>query len=219
MRGRIDRAEAGMFRCWENNLSECPIEQRQEHVAAPSAHAVVRSALRDQGWSRRLSERVAGARAGGRGWEPPLLAARGLDVFGPAQVDRRREILGQQRGGPIGAADPAAGAVAKLVLRLLQQSRLGQQVEQGRGDRLGAKKNPGVDRGRQPAERVVRPGRVFVVGARRAQPRPHRQQPHGRRVPGVVDVIVRGVVGLPFGQGAAQPGFVFCGRHQPLVVV
>src|SRR6516162_4874187 len=26
-------------------------------------------------------------------------------------------------------------------------------------------------------------------------------------------------MGLPFGQGAAQPGLVFRGRHQPLVVV
>ena len=77
-----------------------------------------------------------------------------MDVFGPAQIDRRFEILGQQRRDPFRAADPAAGTLPELVLRLLQQSRLGQQVNEGRGDRLGAEKDAGVDRRRQPAQRL-----------------------------------------------------------------
>jgi hypothetical protein len=105
-------------------------------------------------------------------------------------------------------------------LRLLQQRRLGQQVNEGRGgDRLGAEEDAGFDRRRRAAQRIVCPGRVFVVGAWRAQPRPHRQEPHRRRVPSLVDVVVRGVVGLSFRQSAAQPSLVFRGRHQPLVVV
>jgi len=96
-------------------------------------------------------------------------AADTLD--GPAEATRCQTVFPA-------AAHPAAGAVAELVLRLSQQSPVGQQVEQSRGDRLGAEKDAGVDRRRQPAQRIVRPGRVLVVGARRAQPRPHRQQPH-----------------------------------------
>src|SRR5271163_1573472 len=76
----------------------------------------------------------AGARADSGGRDPPFLAARGLHVFGPAQIDRRPKILGQQRRYPSRAADTPAGAFPELVLRLLQQSRLGQQVEEGRGD-------------------------------------------------------------------------------------
>src|SRR5438046_2376432 len=40
------------------------------------------------------SERFAGARADSGSWDPPLLAPRGLYVFGPAQIDWRPKILG-----------------------------------------------------------------------------------------------------------------------------
>ena len=53
---------------------------------------------------------LAGVRACRRGRDPPLLAACGLDVFGPAQINRWREILRQQRRHPLRSADAAAGA-------------------------------------------------------------------------------------------------------------
>ena len=55
-----------------------------------------------------LSEGFAGARADSGSLGPPLLAARGLDVFGPAQIGWRPKILVQQRRYPSRAADHLA---------------------------------------------------------------------------------------------------------------
>jgi hypothetical protein len=107
-----------------------------------------------------VSERVAGAGS---------LLGVGIHHSSPRAVwmysGQRKSVggwksLGSNGATHSGAADPAAGALAGLVLRLLQQGQLGQQVEQGRDNRLGAEED---------TQLIVRSGRVLVIGARRAQ--------------------------------------------------
>ena len=79
---------------------------------------------------------------------------------------QRRSIGGLKSFGSNGATHfvppipPPVRSLNSSCARL-KQLRLGQQVDEGRCDRLGADEDAGVDRRRQPAERVVGPGRVL----------------------------------------------------------
>ena len=117
---------------------------------------------------RDCSEPFAGARADDRGRDPPPLVAC---VSGQRQSTGGRKIPGRQRRRPLGVVNPAAGALAELVLRWFHESRLGQQVEKARSDRLSAEQNaPGsIATDRPPSASCAQAG-VFLIRARRSQP-------------------------------------------------
>src|SRR5579859_5094753 len=93
-----------------------------------------------------LRQHLAPARAAHGRRDPPFPPAHGLDVLGPAQIDRRLEILRQQGCDPLRAADTAAGALLEFALRTREHLGCGEQVDERAGDRLGAEEDAGIDR-------------------------------------------------------------------------
>jgi prevent-host-death family protein len=103
------------------------------------------------------------------------------------RVERGEEIVITRRGKP----------VAKLVPAVARFDRT--------SARRPARSKPRCHSRRSEDQGPDQPGALvsFVLDNSVAQPRPHRQEPHGRRVPRVVNIVLRGVVALPLGQGAA----------------
>ena len=69
--------------------------------------------------------------------QPPFLAAGRADIFGPAVMDRRREILRQERREPCLAPDAPACALAEFGLRGCESLRIGQEIDQAAADGAG----------------------------------------------------------------------------------
>ena len=130
-----------------------------------------------------------------------------MDLFGPAQVDRRLESLGSNTITHF--EPPTPPPVRSRNLSCACCNRVGSVSRSSRVAAivLAPKKIPGLIAAGSPPSALCAQARVFVAGARRAQPRPNRQELHGRRMPSVIDIVVRGVVGLPLEQRAApNPG-------------
>jgi hypothetical protein len=82
-------------------------------------------------------------------------------------VSSLRQGVGVNDRARRSAGGKGGGAIAKLVLGLLQQDRLGQQVDEGRGDRLGAViAKPSAPRTRVPMERFGLSGTLLFFGER-----------------------------------------------------
>src|SRR6202042_2278376 len=113
-------------------------------------------------------ERVLLAGASGDGAsgalrQPPFYAARSADIFGPAVMDRRLEILRQERRAPRPAPAATGCVLTEFGLGRRECLRIGHQIDEAAGDGAGGGLDGWVDRRGEPSKRVPPPGRVLVL--------------------------------------------------------
>ena len=119
---------------------------------------------------------------------------------------------------PVLAID-AAGPLSKFVLGFGEHFGLGEEVHEGGGDGLCGNEHPRVDAARYTAKGVSSPGRIEIARAGRLQGRAAGAEADGGGVPGVVNVVVGGVVGLPSGELASDLRFKVRGGDELLAFV
>ncbi len=136
---------------------------------------------------------------------------------------QRRSTGGTKSRGSNGAthfAPPIPPPVRSLNSALTRSRIVGmrQQIEERCGQRFRSDEKAGVDRRRQPTQRIAAPCRIFVAVVGRTQPRTHGEQTRGRRMPAVFHVVVGADMELRGRQAAAHGCLELRGRGQALIV-